>query len=103
MSPPRAEHRRQSKQVERRRSAREARARATQRDQARAAQRQDDPHRQARHRVAYAVWAVAVALAVVDFLVYIGLIRWMAPGTATLVLGGPMVLLALAGAILYGV
>ncbi|MBI2708873.1 MAG: hypothetical protein HYX34_04175 [Actinobacteria bacterium] len=99
-----AQRQRERKRVARARSAHDVRARDTQRRQAQAAaarrRRAPDPRR--RHATAYAMWAVAGVLGVLDFLVYTNVVAFMSASVATLALGGPMVGLAVAGALVYG-
>ena len=45
---------------------------------------------------------VATIAGVLDFLVYVGVLDIMSASLATVVLGGPMVVGALAGAVVYG-
>ena len=66
------------------------------------ARRRTQVDRRRRRRIAFALWAVAAASGVLDFLVYVDAIDIMSPGVANFVLGGPMVVLAVAGAIVYG-
>lgn len=49
------------------------------------------------------MWAVAAILAIFDFLAYVGTVTLMSTDVATVLLGGPMVFLALGGAVVYGV
>lgn len=68
-----------------------------------AARGQNEAARRRRHRTAYALWTLAAILAAVDFLEYTGVVALMSTDAATVLLGGPMVLLALAGAVVYGI
>lgn len=48
------------------------------------------------------MWGLAAVMGALDFLVYVDALQWMSASAATFLLGGPMVLLALGGAIVYG-
>lgn len=67
-----------------------------------AAARREAPSARRRHIAAVVLWVVAAGFAIADFLEYIGAVQWLAADVAVIVLGGPMVILALAGAIVYG-
>lgn len=100
MPRPSARERRREKQ-------RVARSRAAQAHRARrrgsaAAARRGHLSPAHRHLLAYLLWVVATIAGVLDFLVYVGVLDIMSASLATVVLGGPMVVGALAGAVVYG-
>ena len=102
VAPTRARQQRQEKRrVARQEAARGAKARATQQHQA-SAKAGDTGHRRGRHRVAFVLWSVAAVFAVLDLLVYTDALGFMSPAVATFGLGGPMVMLVLVGAVVYG-
>jgi len=95
--------RREKKQVERRQSATEVDARETQRLQAIAAAQRDCASRRRRHRRAYALWILAVVLAVTHVFEHTNTIRVMSSGLEDLLIGWPMaIVLAMVGGIVYG-
>jgi len=98
-----AERRRSAHEVERRRSAEEVDAKETQRLQAIAAAQRDLAAAQRRHRRAYALWVLAVILAVTHLFEHTNSIRLMSSGLEDLLIGWPMaIVLGIAGGIVYG-
>lgn len=95
--------RKAKKEVERRRAGRQVDARETQRQQEMAAARVEWVQRERRHRMAYALWALAVVLAVSHIFEHTGTINLMSSSLEDLLLGWPMAgLVAIAGGIVYG-
>ena len=81
----------------------EAAARETQRQQAQAAARRDYSLRRRRHTQAWALWIVAIVMAVAHLFEHAGAVRLMTPALEDLLIGWPMAgLLAIIGGILYG-
>ena len=78
-------------------------ARETQRQQALAAARHDFARQVRRHRAAYALWVLAIVLAVSHIFEHTNTIRLMSPGAEDVLIGWPMAgVLALVGGIVYG-
>lgn len=95
--------RKAKKEVERRRAGRQIDAQETQRQQAMAAARAEWAERERRHRMAYALWVLAVILAVSHIFEHTGTINLMSSGLEDLLIGWPMAgLLAIVGGIVYG-
>lgn len=95
--------RKAKKEVERRRAGRQVDARETQRQQEMAAARAEWAERERRHRMAYALWAVAAVMAVSHIFEHAGTINLMSSGLEDLLIGWPMAgLLAIVGGIVYG-
>ena len=95
--------RRDHQRIERRQAAQDADARDTQKQQAEAAARQAFALSQRHHRMAYALWTLAVAIAVGHFFEHANTIRVMSPGLEDLFIGWPMAgMLGIVGGIVYG-
>lgn len=91
------------KGVERRRASRQVEARETQRQQEIAAAQLEWAQRERRHRMAYALWVVAVVLAVSHVFEHTGTINLMSSALEDLLIGWPMAgLVAIVGGIVYG-
>lgn len=52
--------------------------------------------------IAFALWGAAAALGAVDLLAYVGALHVSSQAAATVLFGGPALILALAGAMVYG-
>lgn len=104
MSPSRSRQAHQGKRnAERRRLAKQANARKTQRHQEVARARHVPASvRRRRHLTAYVLAAMSAVLGVTIFLIYVGTVDVISPNTATVVLGLPAAIIAIAAAITYG-
>lgn len=94
---------RERRERERRKTAQQAGARETQAQQKAAAAQIDVARRHRRHMQAYALYSVAVVIAVGHFFEHAHVFELMSPGLEDLLIGWPMAgLLGLVGAMRYG-
>lgn len=94
---------RERRQLERRRAADSAGARETQAQQKAARAQVDLAHRHRRHMQAYALYSVAIVIAIGHFFEHAHVFQLMSPGLEDILIGWPMAaLLALVGAMRYG-
>lgn len=94
---------RERRQLDRRKTAQRSGARETQAQQKVASAQLDLAHRHRRHMQAYALYGVAVVIAIGHFFEHANVFHLMSPGLEDLLIGWPIAaLLALVGAMRYG-